>query len=973
MRRKRNSRILFWPTLAATAVILVLLVVQWRAPHGVPGSPARVPRLEVDWSISAAASHPAPGTVNHSVDPETNRLATNLGPVRDDRNEATAHAPRVQFNPQDILAAPSQTEPTIVLLAPERDDTEELAGWSPWQNSASTLAKSDATDSDATDSSVSDSSVSDSDLPDSDASDSGRRFKTVALGAAQPRTDNDSRRGGDGQLLDAIRVTTDASDATPRVEASPFGAPLPQDALDQPAGHPVYGTLAWEPNSEPAPQRDVATDTGRADLKPAGIAWPRTPALEADLVDLRAIDAGQGEIERGHFRIADGENLQTSTVVWIEQVRGELLHLQSIPSISDPAAGLAIEKLRGLAIEGIRLADQPSMDRRTQEKWLRTAYSLLRRTAIWDAVWRVGDRRESQMVAYRSRSATSLLPTIDAVRTRVQSTGDPEGWTRYLMLDEIERAAAAPDTTDRKLLSQRLLSRVAWEGLGQRHREWLDNPAVAALTRGVQPWCDVPIDYVSLLAQIERQESDAIDLGGIDVAGAVQTLRFADDPKAVAVAAAINNYYRNANLRMAVSVDLLNRLLPEVPTRTTPIRQTIVGLPVRGTGVIDSQLQLRLAADEGAWNLMLGTTGVINGRTASAQWPVRVFNDSRSRFSAETPIYIDRQGVRLGDPQVDVKTRVRLRGMNTDFDGFPVIESLVRGLALSRYEDREPLAKKQSELAMRREIGDNVSEEVEREINRASDQLTTRLLGPLGRLRLDPLVVDLSTSQTRLAARYRIAGDWQLGAFTPRPRALSDSVLSMQVHQSLLNNAFEQLLSGDSPQPIREMMTRVLELFGVSGDRIPGKLPDDVKIQFASTRPVTVEIEQDALWLTLRVVRLSDGRGLDLSHFVVRAQYRPQMDGMRASLVREGVLRITGPRLGMRERLPVRAIFNKVLDDDRPLPLVSEELAAHPAAAGLQVGMLELTDGWLCLAITPQQSLMAQAKEADAADQSQLH
>lgn len=304
-------------------------------------------------------------------------------------------------------------------------------------------------------------------------------------------------------------------------------------------------------------------------------------------------------------------------------------------------------------------------------------------------------------------------------------------------------------------------------------------------------------------------------------------------------------------------------------------------------------------------------------------------------------------------PHDHARSRTYRWGMKTEFDGFPVIESLVRAIAMSRYRETAPTARRQSEALTRNQISEQVSEEVESKINQASDQLASRLLGPLGRLQLDPLVVDLDTTESRLSARYRIAGDWQLAAFKPRPRALSNSVLSMQIHQSLLNNTFEQLLPSDSAQPIREMMARVLGMFGVDPNRIPGELPSDIHIRFASTRPVTVEIEDGLLWLTLRVVRLHDNAGLDLNYFVVRAAFRPEFDGLNAQLVRDGVLRISGPRMGIRERLPVRAIFTKVLDDSRPLPLVSDQLVNHPAANNLKVGMLDLVDGWLCLAICP--------------------
>ena len=226
------------------------------------------------------------------------------------------------------------------------------------------------------------------------------------------------------------------------------------------------------------------------------------------------------------------------------------------------------------------------------------------------------------------------------------------------------------------------------------------------------------------------------------------------------------------------------------------------------------------------------------------------------------------------------------------------------------------------------------------------------VLGPLGRLQLDPRVTDMRTTEQRLMARYRVAGDWQLGAFTPRPRALSDSLMSVQLHQSALNNTLEQLMATHQAIGIRELMQKTAATFGKTDIAIPEDIPGDVSIQFARTRPITVEIEDGLLWLTLRIIRLRRDEGIDLTQFIVRAAYRPEVEGMNARLVRDGHLRISGPRMAMRERLPVRAIFNKVFATNREIPLTVSQLTENPATEGLIVSQLELRDGWLAMAIS---------------------
>lgn len=918
MRRKSNAKLLFWPTLAAIAVILVLLGTSrfqdWLGLNLYRPSIA----IDTQQTSDAIPSPLPPPTPLSANDAASKKIAHDLGIPQDSRSIESVGSRLNDVDTNAMLAPPANDAPVFTLMAPVLDDEQELAGLTPDDNQ----------------------------LDDGNFGRTVSTRGTEPLFAAADRTNNSQFGDLNATLNDRDLENAEQADFL----LGGDGRKVPETKNE--SAYDPYSLELGSPQqsseselTQPSRSADInqaeldsAVSGTQLESKPAGVAWPRTPALEIDLSQLQELAA----------KLDSSELSQ-----WIQSVRSTLLDLQAIPSITDSRAGILIAQLRTLAEQGIKFGETQVAEREIQAKTLRASYALLRRTNIWNAVWSVGEQSTNQIVSLRIRDTDSPLPAVEALQQRVAETGDPEGWARYLMLTEIAEAATKPDAGNRRLIAQRLLSRIDRSGLSEQHREWLQHDSVRTLTSRIRSWADAPVDYASLLAQLERQESDALDMGAIDVATAVQNLRFSDNDKAANVASAINDYYRNANLRLAVSADLLRQLLPDVPAKTTDIRQTLVGMPVRGTGVINSQLGLQLLPTEGAWNLMLNTDGVISARTGTSQWPVQITNRSNSQFSAATPIRIDRHNIIVGETNVSVASRTKLQNMQTEFDGFPVIESLVRAIAMSRYEESAPVARRQSEAITRRQVSEQIGDGVETQINQASDKLASRLLGPLGRLQLDPLVVDLDTTESRLTTRYRVAGDWQLAAFTPRPRALANSVLSMQIHQSLLNNTFEQLLPSESPQPIREMMARVLGIFGVNPERIPGELPENVHIRFASTRPVTVEIEDGLLWLTLRVVRLHDNEGLDLNYFVVRAAFRPEFDGLNARLVREGVVQISGPRMGIRERLPVRAIFTKVLADERPLPLVSEELVQHPVAENLRVGMLELVDGWLCLAICP--------------------
>ncbi len=712
-------------------------------------------------------------------------------------------------------------------------------------------------------------------------------------------------------------------------------APL-LDAQDELAGledtfEPVGQTVAVAT----PPTIEVTPAINRTALGDQPNAWPPTPALDAMLNEGFAVVAARD---------------------WIEQVRRGLAELQSYRTLGDQAAGRTLDQLSALSTEGLNAAEQLA-DRAEQLEWLRIAHSLQRRLAVWEPIWKTTRQQTVQLASSGKRftvDTAEVRRRAAVVAKACEQTGDAAAWQNFLLLHRVSDLTMPTDPAARRITAQRFLSRLEWDGLSESQRLWLQHPAVQDLADAVRPWAAGPVDYTRLLQQMERQEADAIDLVAIDVAATAQTLRFAAGPQPHEVADAINAYYRNANLRMAISESLLNRLLPDMPDRAQPVSQNILGTQIQGTSQITSDVRVQLLPSADQWSLRVLTAGQIHADTVGRNGPVTVRNASDAEFQAHSDVLVDAQGVQLRGADASVQQRTYLRGMQTDYDGVPLIGSLVRGIAMAKYEDSRTRSQQIAKTRMERSIAAGLDDEFEQRVAEKTQQLTDQLLGPLAGLRLAPTVVELQTDERRLTARYRLAGDWQLAASTPRPRAMSDSLLSVQVHQSALNNTFERLAPSDQPKAIRAVAEELMEMFGREATTLPDDLPSDVYLQFSKTRPVTLEIEQDRMWLTFRILRLTREGGLDLRHFIVRACYRGEVDGLQARFVREGHLSIKGARMSMGQRVAVRAIFNKVLNENQPLPLTSDRLAQHPATAGTEISQLELRDGWIAFAIAPQ-------------------
>ncbi len=155
----------------------------------------------------------------------------------------------------------------------------------------------------------------------------------------------------------------------------------------------------------------------------------------------------------------------------------------------------------------------------------------------------------------------------------------------------------------------------------------------------------------------------------------------------------------------------------------------------------------------------------------------------------------------------------------------------------------------------------------------------------------------------------------------------------MQVHESTLNNLMEQSLPSEKLLPITSFGNEPLDHSGKIHHRT---MPDNVRIMFAETRPIDLRFINNRFELQLNIAALQVDDRL-FRNFSVKVNYRPEVQGMSAKLVRDGTPQISGERLGTRDRIPIRVIFSKVFSENRALPLVAEELAQDPRFADLRI------------------------------------
>jgi hypothetical protein len=638
------------------------------------------------------------------------------------------------------------------------------------------------------------------------------------------------------------------------------------------------------------------------------------------------------------------------TAAWATEAVKAIRRIRDFEEFSSPEVGVALQRLELLSARASELAKEAT----TQEQQVeirRVGYSLERRKQVWEQVHRVMTGPGGGFV---SVGFQDLQPVLAAVEAELGDHEVGRGWRSYLRIEELSRVNVSGDVDDQRNLSRRVLRRlVSEEWLDDAQREYLPQPVFELLAKSLRRWAREPINYIKLLDDIEAYETGLDSESAAQVASVYQQARWSDADAIVELADSLSFHYRNANLRVAATAALINRLLPQPEAVEEDVHENILGAFVHGTSRTESGLKVSLQPDPEIWRIGLEARGEVVSETAASKGPATFFNSSFYEFRASKTLMVNRRGVTVRNAEAQADSATALRGFQTEFDRVPLVGRLARRIARNQHDDRVHEAQHEAEFRLETRARERLDEEVHTRLEDIEGDFRRRVMGPLNQLRLYPTALDMHTTSERLVIRYRLAGDHQLGAHTPRPQAPSDSLLSVQVHESVLNNTIDQLELAGQPATLPDLFRRLAGRFARSDLEVSDDIPSDVTIRFAEQDPIRTSFADGRVRLTMRIAELNSRRK-SWRNFAVRTYYVPDPSQLQANLVREGVVELAGQRLRLGDQIALRGIFSKVFSKNRPMNIINTRLARQPGLTDLQVTQFVISDGWIGVALGPQ-------------------
>ncbi|MBI2825895.1 MAG: hypothetical protein HYX69_14515 [Planctomycetia bacterium] len=578
------------------------------------------------------------------------------------------------------------------------------------------------------------------------------------------------------------------------------------------------------------------------------------------------------------------------------------------------------------------------------------------------------------MTAADVQSARGRLEQARAKLERFLGRGAAaKGWRRYLDLDSLDaQLKAGSEAAEAPLVAT--LRQFRTDQAGLERAEFTKVAAVladylATLGQARDPNAkasyDARLDQLStsLAAYAKTPSSEELkkigaELDWLDVRHQAQPL-----------VESIKSQLSQPNLIVTARGDFLATGLNRHVDDSDPVRDTILGTSIRGTGRTQAKVSFRLIPNSERALLEATLSGVNRARTTGYNGPAIIHSVGTTRLTASQRLAIDDDGLHGLATTVDADTDSSITGIGSSKRGF--VGCIVKKVASQRASQQQGQAESIASQHAEKRLRTQFEKQIGAELAKGNRQFQDRFRGPLVRRGQLPILKFSTTDQELRLVALQAKGA-QLGAQGPAPQASGKSQILLRLHESMANNFAGGTLAGQTIGQ-KELEKFAMDFMG----EVPERLKDDPdrepwSITFDDAEPVTFTVAEGGFALTGRGKKYTSGdRSYPAMNFTVRYKVEPLGKGVKGTRIGDieifppGFVPGSGRSLSLRHttlrRLMMRRlskIFEPEIVKDEATELKGEWKTAGPLA----VTEIAADRGWLTVGWSQDRSSSTLAK-----------
>ncbi len=340
-----------------------------------------------------------------------------------------------------------------------------------------------------------------------------------------------------------------------------------------------------------------------------------------------------------------------------------------------------------------------------------------------------------------------------------------------------------------------------------------------------------------------------------------------------------------------------------------PIDDVILGTVIHGTGHTVGQTKAVLTPNPSFATFDAVLEAVNYSNNVGRNGPVCIYSTGQTCLAANKRLWLDETGLHAHPAQAAAENHTTINDI-VSIKGRALVERIAWRRAGKQICQAEAIA---GEHAACR-LGARVDAQADPSIQKSNEQFEAKGRKPLDERRAFPRGLSFDTLATALEIHGAEALESQLAAPSAPPELTRPADITVRVHESMINNAAETVLTGMRLND--EMVQRTaLELLG----RLPEQLkPDEDKEPFTivfppenTVQPVTVSFGDGGLTITLRGKDYFTGdRHQPGMNVTATYKFEKAPEGYKA--VRQGELQIYGFGLkpGTKRSAPQQGIYS---------------------------------------------------------------
>jgi hypothetical protein len=557
-----------------------------------------------------------------------------------------------------------------------------------------------------------------------------------------------------------------------------------------------------------------------------------------------------------------------------------------------------------------------------------------------------------------------LQEALKALDARLQTAGsEAADWRKYLMWEELQKQLARPEGPELAELDK-VYARLAGghEGLEliwfAEARDALRQYLVTA--RAIDDK-SLPEEYKKLLDELAKHLEAYLQKPSPDeasaIAAGVDWLESAGQAKELVQAIRAN--FACPNLHAQASGELIAAAMARSIDEIQPIEDCILEVSISGTGHARGQASARLVPNPERAQIDIVFAGTVNSKTVGyAERNVQVFSTGITQLTTRKPVFFEPERIWTAPSGADAQTA-------TNIDDIEAQRWLVERIAWRRARQQQPMADGIAAQHAAQRANVRANEQGDTRIARADQRYQDRVRRPLYEQNLYPQQLRYYTTSDALHAVGLEAGPAELGASNPPPPVAQPLDLTVQAHESAVNNIAERTYGGAvmTEKRFQDTLTRLL---GTVPDRFKAeKEGEPWTITFARRQPISFNFtgtNQLAITVRGRSYARGDERYPGMN---VTANYRiePSPEGVKA--VRQGEVEIyppgfqpgAGKQLSVRQQVVrdlLKRRFDKMFDKEfRPkdiqLQIQPDEDQGQQDIGSLTLVGWEVNSGWMTM------------------------